>query len=110
MTIFFSPTDAAMAAAQGKGAQTNESQINERVETIDMTHQNEKDIWKRLVQITKAAEVKATEEEEAELRQIEDERIKSEQDRAREKVVLEEARREKALLAAARVNVDAQAA
>ena len=110
MTIFFSPTDSATTAAQSKGEQTNESQINERAETIDMTHQNEKDIWKRLMQITKATEVKATEEEEAELRQIEEERIKSEQDRAKERVVLEEARREKALLAAARASVDAQAA
>ena len=110
MTIFFSPTGSATAAAQSKGVQTNESQINERAETIDMTHQNEKDIWKRFMQITKAGEVKATEEEELELRQIEEERIKSEQDKAREKVVLAEARREQALLATARASVNAQAA
>ncbi|MCJ1448437.1 MAG: hypothetical protein MMC23_008952 [Stictis urceolatum] len=75
---------------------------NERIETIDMKHKHESDILRSLMEITGAEDTKATAEEELDLRQLAEDRIRSEQDRVRSRLDLESRRREAQLLEQAR--------
>lgn len=67
-----------------------------------MKYKHESDILKELLQITEAVEVKATEEELEMMRDIEEQRKKSDEDRELVKVVEEKNRQEKQLLDQAR--------
>jgi large subunit ribosomal protein MRP49 len=96
LTVFFAPD--ASAPSQG-------SAINERVETIEMKHKHESAILRSLMELTNAQQVKPTEEEVATLAEIEAQRIKSEEDRARGAAALEIRKREKAMLDAAKASV-----
>ncbi|MCJ1381790.1 hypothetical protein MMC17_004901 [Xylographa soralifera] len=102
MTVFFgtSPTSAAPAGTS----------VNERVQVIDMKHRQEPEILQRLLEVTKAVQVRATEEEELELRAMEEESARSEGDRERNRLFLEEKRRQAALLAQAKASVSASLA
>ena len=111
MTIFFAPKpDTATSSTSSKGAGAEESQINERAETIEMKHKHENDILKRVLEITKAVEVKPTEEEAVAMRQLEEELVRSDQDRIRTRADLEARQQEEALLAAAKASINTQAA
>ena len=102
MTVFFgsAPTSAAPA---GSG-------VNERVQVVDMKHRQEPEILQRFLDITKAVPVAATEEEELELRAMREESARSEVDKERNRLFLEEKRRQAALLAQAKASVNASLA
>ncbi|MCJ1320820.1 hypothetical protein MMC15_006161 [Xylographa vitiligo] len=102
MTVFFgtSPTSAAPASTS----------VNERVQVIDMKHRKEPEILQRLLELTKAVPVRATEEEELEVRAMEEEAARSEVDKERNRQFLEEKRRQAALLAQAKASVSASLA
>jgi len=67
-----------------------------------MKHRRHEEILKRLIDVTKAEEVKATEGEIEELRELREQETMSEVDRVRSRVVLENQRREQELLKQAR--------
>ena len=97
LTIFFaSPVDSVSPA---------DSSVNERTEVLDMKHKHESEILSQLMKITGAEQVAPTEEEELELRQIEEENAKSEKTRRMMAAVVEERRREAELLAQAKASV-----
>ena len=102
MTVFFgtSPTSAAPASTS----------VNERVQVIDMKHRKEPEILQRLLELTKAVPVRATEEEQLEVRAMEEEAARSEVDKERNRQFLEEKRRQAALLAQAKASVSASLA
>ncbi|MCJ1402667.1 hypothetical protein MMC11_005887 [Xylographa trunciseda] len=97
MTVFFAtpPTSAAPPSTS----------VNERVEVINMKHRPESEILLKLLEVTKAVKVRATEEEELELRAMEEERARSEVDRERNRLFIEEKRRQEALLAQAKASL-----
>ena len=70
-----------------------------------MKHKHESEILGQLMKITRAEQVKPTEEEELELRQIKEENAKSEEDRRRMAAVVEQRRREAELLAQAKASI-----
>ena len=74
----------------------------DRVEAIDMKHKEEEEILQRLMEITKAKAVIASAEEEAELRELEEQQRKSERDREAVREYNKKVRQEKALLEQAR--------
>ncbi|MCJ1476561.1 hypothetical protein MMC13_005227 [Lambiella insularis] len=105
MTIFFATTPNTSAAA----ASPSSSSVNERVEVIDMKNRPELETLQNLLEITKAVKVKPTEEEELELRQMQEEDVKSEQDREKSRVFREKFKAEQALLAQAKEIIKANA-
>ena len=74
----------------------------DRVEAIDMKHKKEEEILQRLMEVTKAKAVIASAEEEAELRELDEQQRKSERDREEVTAYKEKVRQEKALLEQAR--------
>ncbi|MCJ1392443.1 hypothetical protein MMC18_005310 [Xylographa bjoerkii] len=102
LTVFFGTSPASPAPAS--------TSVNERVEVIDMKHRQEAEILARLLELTRAVQVRATEEEELELLAMEEERVRSEGDRERNRLFLEEKRRQEALLAQAKASVNASLA
>ena len=74
----------------------------ERVEAIDMKHQKPEQILERLIEVTRAQPVLASAEDEAELRQLENERGRIEKDRERGMAEKEKAKREREMLEQAR--------
>lgn len=103
MSIFFSsvPESGASSSSSSDG-QVQNTAVNERLQTINMKHKHESDILKELLQITEAVEVKATEKELEMMRDIEEQRKKSDEDREFDKVVQEKKRQETQLLDQAR--------
>ena len=100
MTVFFA------SVSHGESpAENTESSVNERVEVIDMKNKHESEILDGLMKVTRAVQVEPTEEEELELRQMEEERIKSEEDRSRMSAVTAQRMREKELIAQARASI-----
>jgi len=100
MTVFFAPSADAESPTQN-----TESSVNERAEAIEMKHKHESEILDRLMKATQAVQVQPTEEEELELRQMEEERIKSEEDRRRMAAVTAQRLREKELMAQAKASI-----
>lgn len=70
-----------------------------------MKHRHETEILRDLLNTTQAVEVEATQEEQAQLRQLEEQRIQSEIDRERSGKDLEKRRQEARLLAQARASL-----
>ena len=101
MSVFFAPVLGAEAPLGGDSA-TQDTAVNERLETIDMKYKHESEILKELLRLTKAVEVKATEAEQESMRDIEEQRRKSDEDREFQRVVLEKRRQEQKLLDDAR--------
>ncbi|KAL9595025.1 MAG: hypothetical protein Q9219_006694 [cf. Caloplaca sp. 3 TL-2023] len=110
LTIYYgspaSPATAASSSTPNSSSMNTFSSSNhtsfERVKTIDMKHRHESDILAELMDLTKAAPVTATPEEEAELHKLADEEKHSAIDRERNKAYNEQKRQEKALLDQAR--------
>ncbi|MCJ1455220.1 hypothetical protein MMC28_005574 [Mycoblastus sanguinarius] len=73
-----------------------------RMKTIDMKHKHESEILSRLMELTRAMPYEASPDEEAELREVEDEKRRSERDREVQARLNEVKRQEKALLDQAR--------
>lgn len=79
----------------------------ERTVTISMKHRHESEILSQLLSITKAVPVEPTQEELAQLMQLEEQRILSEKDAQRSHVVNEKRKRTETMLAQARGEVAA---
>ena len=75
-----------------------------------MKDRHESEILKQVLELTKATRIRATAEEEAEIRELEEQKKRSTADMLRNAKLNEEKRQEKALLAQARGAVEAQAA
>jgi large subunit ribosomal protein MRP49 len=96
MTIYFAPDVPKPDAG---------STVNERTEVIDMKHKMEGEILRKFMEVTKAQEVKPTEEELEEMRGYAEQAEQGEKDRVRESLRLETMRREAALLSQARKSI-----
>jgi len=100
MTVFFAPS-----VDPNSPAENTESSVNERAQVIDMKYKHWTEILDKLIKVTNAVEVKPTEGEILELRQLEEERIKSEEDRTRTAAVRAQILREKELMAQAKASI-----
>ena len=78
-----------------------------RISTIDMKHKHESEILSRLLELTKGKQYEASPDELSELRDVDDERKRSERDREAQARLNEIKRQEKALLDLARGGVQA---
>ena len=96
-----SPSDASHESARG-GTRILNHPTHDRTEIIDMKHRHESDILSDLMDLTNAAPVTATADEELELQQLKAEEKKIEADRIRGAALSEKLRQEKALLDQAR--------
>ncbi|KAJ9203120.1 hypothetical protein DTO166G4_5546 [Paecilomyces variotii] len=86
LTIYFAERASAAAlkhSAHIKDQYAPAPQPNEKTAIIDTKDLDYKQIWQKVQEATGAQEVKATPEEEEELKKLEQMRIKSEEDRAR---------------------------
>ena len=110
MTVFYAPApeSASATASPAPSSSTTSAATTsghtpfERVESIDMKHKHETEILEKLMRLTKAMQVVATAEEDAELQALEDQRQRSEADRKGMAEVNERKRREKSILEQAR--------
>jgi len=113
MTIFYAPPlESSSPTASPAGSSSTSTSTTpsihtpfDRTETINMKHRNESEILSLLMDLTKAIPVKATPEEEQELRQLEEENKRSELDAQRSAEVNALRKREAALLDQARGDV-----
>lgn len=92
-------TSATTAKAEGE---TSEEDFNGRTEVIDMKYKHESEILQQVMELTKAAPVRATPEEEAEMQELQEQKKRSTQDMLRNERLNEQKRQEKALLEQAR--------
>ena len=113
LTVFFAPpsrsssTTASSAPSSSTEPSTAPS-VNaptKRIETIDMKHKHESEILSRLLELTKGIPYEASPDELAELRDVDDEKRRSERDREAQARLNEVKRQEKALLDLARGGV-----
>ncbi|KAL9037368.1 MAG: hypothetical protein Q9214_005735, partial [Letrouitia sp. 1 TL-2023] len=74
----------------------------DRTEVIEMKHRHERDILSDLLELTRALPVVPSADAEVELRQINEDKKRSEEDRVRNAAYMEQKRHEKALLEQAR--------
>ena len=70
--------------------------------TIDMKHKSAADIWSELREVTSAVEIAATAEEDQQLRDLAEPRVRSERDREQLREVVAARRREEQFLEQAR--------
>ncbi|MCJ1372409.1 hypothetical protein MMC20_003633 [Loxospora ochrophaea] len=111
LSVFFAaprssdrPTASPAPSESTSGAKAPELNhaIFERVESIDMKYKQGEEIWDRFLRVTRAIIVEATPEERKEMGDLEEQRVRSEEDRRQNAEVLERKRREQALLDQAR--------
>ena len=115
LTVFFAspPKSSSATTSPAPSSSTNPSTAPsahspaDRVETIDMKHKHESEILSRLLELTKGTPYEASPDELAELRDVDDERRRSDKDREAQARLNEVKRQEKALLDLARGGVDA---
>ena len=115
LTVFFAPPShsASPTASPSPSSSTSTSTSpsehtpSDRIESINIKHRHESEILSRLMELTKAVPIVATPEEEAQLRQLEDDNVKSQQDAQRSAEINERRRREAAVLDQARGDVAA---
>ena len=105
LTIFFATPSASLPTApQIPIPRTNSSsalsrhEIFQRIEIIDMKHKHENDILSKLLELTNATPYKISSDEEVELREVEDDRRRSERDRETQARINSMKRQEKALM------------
>jgi len=118
LTVFFTPPSAASTPAHpsaGTSSTSNETAPSdhaayERTETIDMKHKHESEILTQLMALVQGEPVVATAEETAELRELEEQRRRSEKDAQVMKGVLAAKRRQAEILEQARKSVEAASA
>jgi len=121
MTIFFTPKGAAQTSATVTGAPAATSSTSgdktsssytpsDRTEEINITNRTADEILSDFIKVTKAIPVEPTPQEREELQTLEQARIRSERDSKLSLEVREKQKREEAILAQARGDVDAQAA
>jgi large subunit ribosomal protein MRP49 len=77
----------------------------ESTKSINMKHRNENEILEELLALTKGEVVQPSQEEQAQLRELEEVRVRSEADRVRQAAVVAAKKRQADILAAARQSV-----
>lgn len=118
MTVFFAPENAQLTSSSPTGSAAPTSSTSgdkapsdytptERTEIIDMKNRTDEEILRDFMRVTKAQQVEATPDELEELRRLEEQRIRSERESKISLAVREKKKREEALLAQARGEVDA---
>lgn len=115
LTIFFAPPPkySSATASPAPSSPTDPSTAPSghapanKIETIDMKHKHESEILSRLLELTKGMPYEASPEELAELRDLDDEKRRSERSREAQARLNEVKRREKALLDLAKGGVEA---
>ena len=115
LSIFFATTtntsSASAISSQASTSSTTASKATtdhtpfERVESINMKHMHEEEILEQMMQITKAVKVDPSPDEDLEMRQLEDQRTRSQRDAETTRLYNEKVGREKALLEQARTVV-----
>lgn len=113
LSIFFASDGEPCSASVNPSTLTSTAErlsLTDRVETFDMTHQHQLDILQQVMILTSAVDIQPTGDEILEMRQIEEDNVKSKQDRIRMQNVFEARKREKALLQQARGNLGNAAA
>ena len=115
LTVFFSPSanpsSASAVFSQAPTSSTTTAKLTsehtpvERVESIDMKHKHEEEILEKLMHITKAVRVIPSDEEELELKELNDQRSRSERDSETTRIYNEKIRQERALLEQARAAI-----
>ncbi len=114
LTVFFAPPprSSSATASPAPSSSTDPSTApsghptTDRVETIDMKHKHESEILSRLLELTKGKPYEASPDELAELRDVDDEKRRSERDKEAQARLNEVKRQEKALLDLARGGVE----
>ena len=115
LTVFFAPpprspsatvSPAPSSSTDPSTAPSGHAPTN-RIETIDMKHKHENEILSRLLELTKGKSYEASPDELAELRDVDNEKRRSERDREGQARLNEVKRQEKALLDLARGGVEA---
>lgn len=110
LTVFFAPPpkSTSATASPAPSSSTDPSTApsgytpSDKIKTIDMKHKHESEILSELLDLTNAMPHQASLEEEAELREIEDNKKRSERDRETQTRLNEVKKQEKALLDLAR--------
>lgn len=100
MTVRFAPPATSSTTA-------SPSKATETTQIINMRNRTRYDILAQLINVTKAKPVRATPEEERQIRDMEEFEARSEEDRQRMAKVNEERKKEEAILTQARGEVDA---
>ena len=110
LTVFFAPPprSSSTTASPAPSSSTDPSAAPsghapaDTIATIDMKHKDESEILARLLELTKGVQYEASPDELAELRDVDDEKRRSERDREAQARLNEVKRQEKALLDLAR--------
>lgn len=117
LTIFFSSpsSDSSTETPQtmstsGDKAPSEGHDHFETTKSINMKHKHESKILDELMKLVSGKQVEATAEEQEELKELAEERARSDQDRVKQAAVLASRRRQAEILAQARQSVDAQTA
>ena len=115
LTIFFAPSGStSTASASSSPSPTSSTSITkatsehkpfERVESIDMKHKHEKEILEQLMQVTKAVQVVPSEEEELDMKNLEEHSARSKRDSEITRIYNEKVNQQRALLEQARAAV-----
>ena len=114
LSVFFAPPSksSSATASPAPSSSTDPSTAPsghapaDRIATIDMRHKHESEILSKLLELTKGVSYEASPDELAELRDVEDEKRRSEEDREAQARLNEVKRQEKALLDLARGRVE----
>lgn len=81
---------------------------SDRTRSINMKHKKEGEILEEVLRICEGRQVTATPAEEEQLRELEGERQRSEEDRVKQAKVLKDRRRQQEILRQAKVSMDTQ--
>lgn len=116
LTVFFAAESegadvSGSSLGSGSGAGTgaaSEGAASERTRSINMKHKKEGEILEEVLRICEGRPVTATAAEEEQLRELEGERQRSEEDRVKQAKVLKDRRRQQEILRQAKVSMDTQ--
>ena len=112
LTVFFAPppksSSATASPTPSDASTTSSGHVSaDRIATIDVKHKNENEILSRLLELTEGVPYQASPDELAELREVDDEKRRSERDREAQAKLNEVRRQEKELLDMARGRIQA---
>ncbi len=102
LTIFFNEPSAATTTPTTTPVEALAADSPGRTEVIDMKYKHESEILKQVMDLTKATQVRATPEEQAEIQALGEQKRRSTQDMVRNAKLNDQIRQEKELLKQAR--------
>lgn len=110
LTVFFASSTSAAPlnpaqSTSGDKTMSKDSAPVESTKSINMKHKHEDEILEELMSLTSGQVVRATPEEQALMKELEEQRKRSEADRVRQAGVLAAKKRQQEVLAAARASV-----